>query len=501
MATDSVKIRMYRHGFGDCFLLRYFDGAKCTCSMLIDCGLKLNDSVDGITMEDVAADIATVLRAGKSKTVKPKLDILVVTHEHWDHVSGFHPDKALFDDLNIGKIWMGWTESPTDKEAIAIRKHINKQIKALKIAGKKLKNSPSAQPGFYQHMANGKKLEAATTHFNNAVEEVAAFFGPLGVDVGGGITLPEKFRISMDSFKAMDHVKSLAKNDAGIEYFYPGDLIELKNKLPGIRFYVLGPPKSKLLNKDKPSSGAKKEVYLGLRDTSLSGFVDGVLHMTGYETDHDESTPFVGVDVLTPQEASMPDKYAAYFNEDEYRTIEEDWLGITGALAIQVDSDTNNTSLALAIELVDSGKIMLFPGDAQVGSWLSWHELEWEVKNNGKKEKVNITSLLNNTILYKAGHHASHNATLKELGLELMSDDLVVLVPEKEKQYNGIPYASLITRMEEKSKGRVFFSADSNYPPTEVLKKKPAGLSKEEWTAFKKDIVIEDLFIEYTVRG
>ena len=89
----------------------------------------------------------------------------------------------------------------------------------------------------------------------------------------------------------------------------------------------------------------------------------------------------------------------------------------------------------------------------------------------------------------------------EELGLELMSDDLVVLVPEKEKQYNGIPYASLVTRMEEKAKGRVFFSADSNYPPNDVLKKKPAGLSKEEWTAFKKDIVIEDLYIEYTVRG
>ena len=50
-----------------------------------------------------------------------------------------------------------------------------------------------------------------------------------------------------------------------------------------------------------------------------------------------------------------------------------------GRLALQLDSDTNNTSLVLAIELIASGRVLLFPGDAQVGNWLSWHEgIEWK---------------------------------------------------------------------------------------------------------------------------
>ena len=39
--------------------------------------------------------------------------------------------------------------------------------------------------------------------------------------------------------------------------------------------------------------------------------------------------------------------------------------------ALKIDNDVNNTSLALALELADK-RVLLFPGDAQVGNWLSW---------------------------------------------------------------------------------------------------------------------------------
>ena len=48
-----------------------------------------------------------------------------------------------------------------------------------------------------------------------------------------------------------------------------------------------------------------------------------------------------------------------------WRRIDTDWLGSAGQLGLQLDSDTNNTSLALAIELVGSGKVLLFAADAQ----------------------------------------------------------------------------------------------------------------------------------------
>src|SRR5687767_3116925 len=119
---DNVKVRMYRHGFGDCFLLQFFDGKTRMQTMLIDCGLKLNDSVNGITMTDVRDDIEKELKAGDTSKAKPKLDILVITHEHWDHVSAFHPDDKLYDNFFIAKIWMAWTENPDDKDAKVLNK-------------------------------------------------------------------------------------------------------------------------------------------------------------------------------------------------------------------------------------------------------------------------------------------------------------------------------------------------------------------------------------------
>lgn len=54
---DSIKIRMYRHGFGDCFLLRFYQEDKLSFKMLIDCGLKHNDSMKNVSIADVVNDI------------------------------------------------------------------------------------------------------------------------------------------------------------------------------------------------------------------------------------------------------------------------------------------------------------------------------------------------------------------------------------------------------------------------------------------------------------
>ena len=52
--------------------------------------------------------------------------------------------------------------------------------------------------------------------------------------------------------------------------------------------------------------------------------------------------------------------------------MDTDWLNGASGLAIQLDKFTNNTSLVLAIERIADGKVLLFPGDAQEGNWLSW---------------------------------------------------------------------------------------------------------------------------------
>src|SRR5262245_29768461 len=102
-------------------------------------------------------------------------------------------------------------------------------------------------------------------------------------------------------------------------------------------------------------------------------------------------------------------------------------------LALKIDGDVNNTSLALALELADK-KVLLFPGDAQVGNWLSWGDQTYPADDTRDGARLRIDELLSRTIFYKVGHHASHNATLRDRGLELMTDpDLCAMIPVVEK--------------------------------------------------------------------
>jgi len=503
---DSIKVRMYRHGFGDCFLVRFFAGDSLAYKMLIDCGLKHNDSVDGVSIADIVDDIKEEIAVKKGRKNVPHLDVLAVTHEHWDHVSGFKPEKKLFDSFDIDNIWMAWTEDPNDEIAQQINAHLKENIAALTVAKEKLVKETNRKKttGFYDSEYSGNQMLGISESFNGALGAILEFYGPLGATevTPSGIKIKDNFRTSIETQKAFDHIKSkLAKNKAAIKYFTPGKIIDVK-ELPGIRIYVLGPPKNELINKDSPSRGANKEVYFSLSNASMSGFVKGLLK--GADGIFDDGSPFQNVEYIDMEKAKKHKFYKdTYFSkENTWRTIEGDWLNMAGSLALQMDSDTNNTSLVLAFEIIETGKILLFPGDAQVGNWLSWHDYIWQVKDGecGKTRDVTATDILNRTVFYKAGHHASHNATLKEKGLELMEDeDLVVFIPEKQDQYNGIPYSELIDRMMEKAKGRVLFSADKNFPPEDALKNKPDSITKKDWDKFKKNIAVTEKYIEYTI--
>jgi hypothetical protein len=190
---------------------------------------------------------------------------------------------------------------------------------------------------------------------------------------------------------------------------------------------------------------------------------------------------------------------------DAWRRIDDDWLGTAGEIALQLDSYTNNTSLALAIELLPSGKVLLFVADAQVGNWLSWDALSWQVKDAaGKTAHVHIGDLLARTVLYKVGHHGSHNATIRgegeiKKGLELMNrPDLVAMIPVNhemavKKRWGKMPFDPLLHRLNEKTGHRVL-RIDDPYP-----KPRPAGMSAADWAAFKKGFRETELYMEYTV--
>jgi hypothetical protein len=167
-------------------------------------------------------------------------------------------------------------------------------------------------------------------------------------------------------------------------------------------------------------------------------------------------------------------------------------------LALRLDSDTNNTSLVLAFELGQSGRVLLLPGDAQVGNWVSWETLKWSVSDGQKIRTVTAGDLLARTVVYKVGHHGSHNATLREKGLELMSsDELAVMIPvDRETAIKlewNMPFPPLFERLRQKAKGRVM-DRDRGVPATN-----PGLLDDVQWRNFVERTDTTEDWIDYFV--
>lgn len=281
--------------------------------------------------------------------------------------------------------------------------------------------------------------------------------------------------------------------------------------LPGVRIYVLGPPEDETLIKHSEPSTAGDEVYQLTRLNLANSFFAAL--PPGAEDDkfgqiRDLCFPFDHQFRISREEAQQQEFFTQYYGFDGgekddigWRRIDVDWLNMAGELALALDSDTNNTSLVLAIELVDTGKVMLFPADAQVGNWQSWHSHQWElVLANGQTKMVTARDLLARTVLYKVGHHGSHNATLRDQGLEMMnSQELVAMIPVDEqfaaKKAWKMPFQPLLSRLVQKTRGRVI-RADRGVPSPEEL----TSLTQKEVGDFQAAVEATDLFVDYTLQ-
>jgi hypothetical protein len=101
-------------------------------------------------------------------------------------------------------------------------------------------------------------------------------------------------------------------------------------------------------------------------------------------------------------------------------------------------------------------------------------------------------------VLYKVGHHASHNATLREKGLELMSSgQLAAMIPVNrvtaEKMEWLMPFPPLLKRLIEKTNGRVI-DAEKGLDDA-----KPHDLSQVAWKRFLDRTDVQDGWVDYTL--
>lgn len=420
----TVRVRMYRQGLGDCFLVSLLREGARPFHLMIDCGVILGTPAAAERLRKVVA--AIVAETGGY------VDVLAVTHEHYDHVAGFLLARDLFagpEDptegrLSVGEVWLAWTEDPANALAQSLRRERAAQLGALTAMALRL---------------------GATEDDASPLVSAMSFFGvsPNGAGIG-------------DTAQAIRNAAGLVPPDR-VRYLRPGAVLA-PEAAPELRFRVLGPPMDRASLR---RTGSTREVYR----VAPEALEASVLLAAGEGRAPAEAAaspfgPGWGLPLAGLAE-EKDDRRAAFFQRHYYggpgedlswRRIDGDWLTSADGLALALDGATNNTSLVLAIEVVASGAVLLFAADAQVGNWLSWQNLTWPEEGGA----VGADDLLGRTVFYKVGHHGSHNATLKARGLERMpARGLVSFIPvdeamAKRKGWNAMPLPALLAALAER---------------------------------------------------
>jgi beta-lactamase superfamily II metal-dependent hydrolase len=204
----TIRIRMYRVGFGDCFLMSLPMGGGHR-HILVDCGVHGRGDLD--TIGDAVDNIAAL--------TDKKLACVIATHAHQDHISGFGKCADVFSGFEVGEVWLPWTEDPKDTQAIKLQR-------------KQLALASLLQFHFAATAAAGQTAARAA-----AIEAVANLVG---------------------NQKALQLLRSGFGVNAQVGYLEAGDVLNNAADIPGLTVRVLGPPRDQqFLAKMDPPAGQR----------------------------------------------------------------------------------------------------------------------------------------------------------------------------------------------------------------------------------------------------
>jgi ribonuclease BN (tRNA processing enzyme) len=357
-APTRTRIRSYNCGFGDTFLLTFFYGEKETRNVLIDFGSTKTSSLGP------AGGMLTIAEQIR-EDCGGKLDMVVATHRHADHISGFGGESGkVIASLQPELVVQPWTEDP-DLQPDA-------QAPGTQAAGQRGASALVSRLANMQALAAAVHAEIprleASPSVRRTVREQLAFLG----------------ETNLPNVAAVRNLMTMGKRAVYASF---GTKLPLAKVLPGVGVNVLGPPTL------KQSAEIAEE-----RATDPDEFwQSAAAGATGAEA-RGRTRPLFPDAAITSKR--IPQEARWVIPEIE-RMRSEEMLAIVRIL----DSSLNNTSLILLFEIGETR--LLFPGDAQIENW------SYALFTAPNCEE--IRKRLAAARFYKVGHHGSLNATPKTL--------------------------------------------------------------------------------------
>ena len=366
MTRRTVTVRMYNTGFGDCFLVTIPARPK-PIRILIDCGT--HPSSTGARRAERDA-VPSILGDLSSDGHDPQLDVVVATHRHKDHVSGFESPK--WADVTVGEVWLPWTEDPNDKDAVRI---LNRQSAAAVALMAAIGLVPKRQDG-------------------------APLRGPAGVSLALAEAL---LKNSLTNEAAMETLHTGFKGSPLRRYLSVQDQ-PLEIGTSGVSIHVLAPSRDEAVIRDlDPPPG---ESWRQVADMAVAQGAAAAAQHVPFDEDwalsraiFDDISEFSSLRISGQQIGAIR------------RALGEDLV----LAAASLEKAVNGTSIMLAIEIDDL--VLWFPGDAQWGSWRS------VLENPAHR------ALIQRAKFYKIGHHGSHNATPRSYAIDVIAPDAWAALP------------------------------------------------------------------------
>jgi beta-lactamase superfamily II metal-dependent hydrolase len=412
--NSNLLVRLYRVGFGDCIYIQIPDDTDLF-TILIDCGTSAN-------AEEILKPVVQHLcsQLPKDESGKPRLDLLVVTHPHADHIKGFDP--AWFRNVAIGRIWMTVFMDQKHPEA----KNAQAFEEAAYITAKALLDRPGLQ------LSDGTKslLDRSLSLSNTAV------FTALRKDLA-----PLYPRL----YVARDIARHLSRPVQTKHKLY------LENGITCFRGFKEQNTCLRILAPEWDIDGT----YLGQFTAASNVFQDPrLLDTEAYTpTPESESTSPAGAiaNESQPQAEALPGNISLR----DFRLLRSRMLYSALAFSQADDDLKNNVSVVLLLEW--RGKRLLFTGDAEwngIGVKPGQRNSSWDVMLNTPAVK---NLLLQPFDLLKVAHHGSINGSpFEQHGLvkimpKIAAPDRTHIVVSTEVGVHGkkypVPYAPLMAEL------------------------------------------------------